>query len=63
LVVTAAHCLEFSTGGELMLGWDNVFCQIEPANHQGLPCAAKFTDPVADVAVLGEVDGQEYWRE
>jgi hypothetical protein len=58
LILTAAHCLNYSTEGEMVLG-DHY---LERVSAQGLEfrLSAWFLDPVSDLAVLGEPDSQTF---
>jgi hypothetical protein len=66
LVVTAAHCLPWlpPCGGALDLGDLTYRAVLAPLGSQPTVWAeCLFADPVADVAVLGSPDDQEFFKE
>jgi hypothetical protein len=61
MILTACHCLDYSTTGDMALG--EYFIE-EIITHKGiLKVSPIFLDPVADIAVLGGLDGQEFYEE
>jgi hypothetical protein len=66
LVVTAAHCLPWlpPCGGALDLGDRTYRALLAPLGREPAVWAGcLFVDPVADVAVLGSPDNQEFFKE
>jgi hypothetical protein len=60
-ILTAAHCVEYTPAGALVLG-DS--CIVEIETMQGsLQTQLLAVEPVSDIAVLGALDGQEFWDE
>jgi len=61
LVLTAAHCIDFTCTGGMVLG---DYC-IETINAGGreLKAAVVAVEPVSDIAVLGTLDNQVFYKE
>ena len=61
IILTAAHCVAYTTEGALGLG---DVCIVEVETRQGpLHTQLLAVEPVGDIAVLGALDGQEFWDE
>lgn len=58
-ILTAAHCIQFETTGAMVLG-DSYFEHIVARDGTKLVIDASAVEPVADVAALCAVDGQEH---
>ena len=56
LIITAAHCINFSCNGEMALG--EYFIEEIQTNHGKLKVSPLAVEPVTDIAVLGEIDDQ-----
>jgi Trypsin-like peptidase domain len=61
LVLTAAHCVTYSIEGEMALG-DHFFDELETPQGR-VKVTPLAVEPVADIAVLGALDAQEFWQE
>lgn len=61
LILTAAHCVEFSCEGGMVLG-DYYIEDIETGGGI-LQVAPLAVEPVKDIAVLGNLDEQEFYKE
>lgn len=59
LIVTAAHCIEWTTTGAMVLG-DRFHQDISTADGSQLEVQVLAVEPVSDVAILGAVDNQEF---
>jgi len=57
LIITAAHCIEFSVKGEMALG--EYFTETIKTSHGDLIVSPIALEPLSDIAVLGPIDGQE----
>lgn len=62
IILTGAHCIKFSTEGEMVLG-DFFIEEIETRSGQRLKVRPLAVEPVADIAVLGCLDSQEFGKE
>jgi S1-C subfamily serine protease len=56
-ILTAAHCVEWSAEGGMALG-DYHFEPVETADGRKFLASVEAVEPVADIAVLGPIDGQ-----
>jgi Trypsin-like peptidase domain len=61
LVLTAAHCVAFTTDGTMVLG--DYFIHELQTTHGPLKVQPVAVEPVADMAALGALDGQEFPEE
>lgn len=59
LVITAAHCISWSSNGSMVLG-DYFIEEIEAEGGRELKLAPIIVEPMTDLAVLGSLDGQEF---
>jgi hypothetical protein len=55
-ILTAAHCVEWHTGGMMTL--DDSYEPVETRTHGCFRMCVEAVEPVADIAVLGVADGQ-----
>jgi hypothetical protein len=62
LILTAAHCIEFKCDGEMALG-DYFIEEIETSEGKKLKVVPYAVEPVSDIAVLGSLDGQTFYKE
>jgi hypothetical protein len=62
IIVTAAHCITFKTDGSMILG-DYFIEDIETRRGDRLKVKPLAVEPVADIAVLGCLDAQEFPNE
>jgi hypothetical protein len=62
LVLTAAHCIDYKSDGSMVLG-DYFIEEIETAQGERLKASPVAVEPVQDIAVLGSLDGQEFYKE
>lgn len=62
LIITAAHCVDFSCTGGMVLG-DHYVEHVRTARGQNLKVAPLAVEPLSDVAVLGALDDQEFGQE
>jgi hypothetical protein len=60
LIVTAAHCVNWSIEGGMVLG-DYYIEEIETCTHDKLKTAPMAIEPVSDIAVLGSLDNQKFY--
>lgn len=61
LIVTAAHCIGFECSGSMVLG-DYYIEEIETVQGR-LRVTPRAVEPVSDVAVLGSLDDQEFYKD
>lgn len=61
LIITAAHCIEYSCEGQMALGYD--FIERIRTGKRKLDVRVLAVEPVSDLAVLGILDDQKYVRE
>lgn len=61
LIITAAHCIDFRCDGPMALG-DHFIEEIKTAEGE-LKVTPHAVEPVNDLAVLGSLDEQVFWRE
>lgn len=61
-ILTAAHCIEWSTSGGMSLG-DPCLEPVATKSHGRLVASVYAVEPVSDVAVLGCPDEQTFWKE
>jgi S1-C subfamily serine protease len=59
MILTAAHCIDFSTTGGMVLG-DFYVEDAETAQGDMLKVAPVFVDPMSDIAALGALDDQAF---
>jgi hypothetical protein len=60
-IVTAAHCVEFKCDGSMVMGdW---FIEQIKTIYGKLKVAPYAVEPVNDIAILGPLDGQEFYDE
>jgi hypothetical protein len=62
IILTAAHCVTFSTNGEMVLG-DFFIEEIETRRGRRLKVRPLAVEPVADIAALGCLDDQQFYEE
>jgi len=62
IILTAAHCIEYDTSGGMTLG---DYCLERATTHEKKEIVTQVcaVEPVSDIAVLGEPDGQELYDE
>lgn len=60
-VLTAAHCINWKGTGAMALG--DYFIEEIRTSRDVLKCAPLAVEPVSDIAVLGCLDGQEFYDE
>jgi S1-C subfamily serine protease len=58
-VLTAAHCVEWSTEGDMAL--DDHLATVKPTKGRSFRAAIYAVEPVADIAVLGQPDNQTFF--
>jgi hypothetical protein len=58
LIITAAHCIDYSTNGQMMLG-DLYIENIKTAKGE-IKASPLAVEPVSDIAVLGSLDSQAF---
>ncbi len=61
LILTAAHCIDFSCEGEMAL--DHHFIEDIKTIEGELKVAPLCVEPVSDIVVLGSLDGQTFFKE
>lgn len=61
LILTAAHCVECNCEGHIALG-DVIPCDIS-SGQTSIKAMVLAVDPVSDIAVLGSLDDQNYFKE
>jgi hypothetical protein len=61
MILTACHCIEYSIAGTMALG--EYYLEGILTKKGNLKVTPIFLDPVADIAVLGGLDGQEFYEE
>jgi len=61
VILTAAHCITFTTEGEMALGDD--FVEEVRAGARRLKVAPLAVEPVSDIALLGALDDQVFYEE
>lgn len=61
LIITAAHCTNYSCEGEMALG--DYFIEEIKAGGRELKVTPLAVEPVSDIAVLGSLDDQEFVNE
>jgi hypothetical protein len=61
LVLTAAHCVDYTTAGAMVLG--DYFLEELQTMRGPIKARPLAVEPVADIAVLGALDGQEFPEE
>jgi hypothetical protein len=61
LIITAAHCINFSCEGEMAFG--NDFMEEIKTGERKLKVAPLAVEPVSDIAVLGSLDNQSFSKE
>jgi S1-C subfamily serine protease len=59
-VLTAAHCIDWAGAGEMALG-DEFLEDVRPATGEPFRLSVDAVEAVADIAVLGEPDSQQFW--
>lgn len=59
IIVTAAHCVSFKTDGSMILG-DYIIEEVETRCGERIKVTPLAVEPVADIAVLGCLDAQEF---
>ena len=59
LILTAAHCIDFKTTGEMTLG-EHFIETIRTASGEECAVRPLAVEPLADIAVLGALDEQEF---
>ena len=62
MILTAAHCVTYTTDGSMVLG-DFFLEDILTAQGMALKAQPVFLDPLADIALLGALDSQEFSKE
>lgn len=62
VILTAAHCFDYSTDGEMVLG-DFFIEEIESRSGKRFKVAPLAVEPCADIAVLGALDDQAFFGE
>ena len=61
-ILTAAHCVDWDHSGGMVLG-EYYHEKVKTADGQTLVLSVLAVEPVADIAVLGEPDNQEFYDE
>ncbi len=61
LIITAAHCINYECEGGMVLG--DYFIENIKTGESELKVAPLAVEPVTDIAVLGSLDGQEFYKE
>jgi len=61
MILTACHCIGYSITGDMALG--EYYLEEIMTQKGNLKVSPIFLDPVADLAVLGGLDGQEFYEE
>jgi hypothetical protein len=61
-ILTAAHCVNWSCQGEMVLG-DYFVEPIKVASGEVLKVGPLVVEPVNDIAILGELDNQAFYHE
>ncbi len=61
LILTAAHCIDFTCAGDMVLG--DYFVEEVKTNKGIVKVAPLAVEPVSDIAVCGALDDQEFHRE
>jgi hypothetical protein len=59
MILTAAHCIDFSTEGGMVLG--GFFIEELRIGEKTIKATPWFVDPVSDIAILGALDGQAFF--
>ncbi len=63
-LLTAAHCLKYNSSGMFNLDdLDSMLYDIETATGKTLKVRAVVIEPVTDIAVLGEPDDEDFFKE
>lgn len=62
LILTAAHCLDWDGDGRMVLG-DHYVESITTHSGEELRVCPVAIEPLTDIAVLGALDAQEFWKE
>ena len=62
LILTAAHCIEWSLDGEMALD-PNLFMEEINCNGRQIMAGVVAVEPILDIAVLGEPDSQTFYQE
>jgi hypothetical protein len=63
LIITAAHCIEFELEGRMVLDENYSIEEIRTSEGQTLKARPLAVEPVADIAVIGSLDGQVFYDE
>ena len=61
LIITAAHCVDYSTESEMALGC--YFIEAIQSKYGNLKVTPLAVEPVSDTAILGALDDQEFTKE